>query len=1047
MRTVTGRVINPPAAAPDGSSRFSVALGSGPLPRTNLVTRYVPLLADGFDGTSGVTWRDDVGATSVRDGRLSATSERNLAVLPGLSLGDGKVAADFRADRQGGVLVRYRDSGDFILAFYCAKQKAFGFHEVANGTWSGWIGAISTAPIAGARVHMEVDLDGPHITAALSDDAGAKLATGFTCGSASLEGSVGLYHDDYTQLGPQQFSRFEVCRSEKAPAPGTVEVIVPSTLVDATPCLLRGDRVAVTGVTEGSEPTPSVLSIVRKGDIIMETPPQHAKALFPTHLPSREWQTFRAAGFAKPACGVIYRRADTVTNGLALGGVDTGCLDLETTGLLGYCTVFNTHVPRRGPINLPVLGLSTGGRTWVLCDPQVKQGEGGSQTPIEPGVSALKLEGVGTADEIHYWGHYPVADLEFVTDAPISVGLRAWSPFLPGDVVGSMIPGIVFEARLRNVSDARQTGTIAFSFPGPSPREAGTEEFDRREVAGPFRGVAVTGRLASYAVGVIGREKTRAGGELGGSGEAWARIAEVLPTPDRRQPGSSVAVDFALEAGKAKVIRFALTWCAPTWKGGGYNWAESGNTFTHMYAKHYSDPVETGRLLARQHGSLLRRVLAWQQVIYAERKLPVWLRDSLVNVLYMIAEDGYWAQAGPPLPDWVKPEDGLFGMNECPRGCPQIECIPCSFYGSLPLAYFFPELQLSTIRGYQGYQLPDGAPPWIFGGCTGQTPPIDFACPTRGYQFASNGISLAAIVDRFLLSRDTPDRAYLRELYPMVKRSVIHTVGLRTTPSYSLGERIISMPDGNEGTEWLEAPEPGWAGMTAHIAGLHLAELRIAERMAREVGDSPFERQCAAWLAAATEAREQRLWDPRGYYLNYFEPETGKRSDLVFGYQLDGEWITAHHGLPSTLPAGRAKTVLETIRRCNAAVTKYGAANYANPDGTVANPGGYGAYSYFPPELLMLAMAFMYEGQRDFGLELAHKAWHNLVCQQGYTWDMPNIMRGDVDTGERTFGNDYYQDMMLWSLPAALAGEEVSAPCQPGGLVDRVLKTAAGRAD
>jgi hypothetical protein len=491
--------------------------------------------------------------------------------------------------------------------------------------------------------------------------------------------------------------------------------------------------------------------------------------------------------------------------------------------------------------------------------------------------------------------------------------------------------------------------------------------------------VSVRGRLAWYAIAVVGRHKVRAGGDLGASGSAWARIAESLPAADPKQPGASVGVDFDLAPGQAKVVRFILTWCAPTWKGGGYNWAEAGNTFKHMYAKRYPDPVRTAELLAHDRASLLRRVLAWQQVIYTDRNLPVWLRDSLVNVLYMIAEDGYWAQAGPPLPDWVRPEDGLFGMNECPRGCPQIECIPCSFYGSLPLAYFFPELQLSTIRGYKGYQLPDGAPPWIFGGCTGQTPPIDFACPTRGYQFASNGISLAAIVDRFILCRGEAGRAYVQELYPTIKRSVLHTVGLRTTPSYSIGERIISMPDGNVGTEWFEAEAPGWAGMTAHIGGLHLAEIRIAERMARLAGDTEFERQCAEWIRAGVGAMEQRLWDDRGYYLNYLEPETGRKSEYVFGYQLDGEWIAAHHGLPRALPEQRIETVLATIKRCNVTVTKYGAVNYALPDGTVANPGGYGAYSYFPPEQLMLAMTYMYYGDREFGLELAHKAWHNLV--------------------------------------------------------------------
>jgi hypothetical protein len=91
----------------------------------------------------------------------------------------------------------------------------------------------------------------------------------------------------------------------------------------------------------------------------------------------------------------------------------------------------------------------------------------------------------------------------------------------------------------------------------------------------------------------------------------------------------------------------------------------------------------------------------------------------------------------------------------------------------------------------------------------------------------------------------------------------------------------------------------------------------------------------------------------------------------------------------------------------------------------------------------MLSMNYMYEGQQQFGLDLARKVWHNLVCVQGYTWDMPNIMRGDVDTGERTFGNDYYQDMMVWSLPAALAGQNVSGRVQSAGLVDRILKAAS----
>ena len=92
----------------------------------------------------------------------------------------------------------------------------------------------------------------------------------------------------------------------------------------------------------------------------------------------------------------------------------------------------------------------------------------------------MKLDGVGTAREIHYWGHYPVADMEFETDAPVSVGLRTWSPFLPGQVVDSMLPGIVFEVHVRNTSGQTQAGAVALSFPGPTSKEAGGATFERQ---------------------------------------------------------------------------------------------------------------------------------------------------------------------------------------------------------------------------------------------------------------------------------------------------------------------------------------------------------------------------------------------------------------------------------------------------------------------------------------------------------------------------------------------------------------------------------------
>jgi len=88
-------------------------------------------------------------------------------------------------------------------------------------------------------------------------------------------------------------------------------------------------------------------------------------------------------------------------------------------------------------------------------------------------------------------------------------------------------------------------------------------------------------------------------------------------------------------------------------------------------------------------------------------------------------------------------------------------------------------------------------------------------------------------------------------------------------------------------------------------------------------------------------------------------------------------------------------------------------------------------------------MTYLYGGQREFGLELLERCQGNLM-RWGYLWDAPNTFRGDMDTGQRAFGADYYQNMMLWCVPAALTSSDLSVPLQPGGLVARMI--AAGKA-
>ena len=85
----------------------------------------------------------------------------------------------------------------------------------------------------------------------------------------------------------------------------------------------------------------------------------------------------------------------------------------------------------------------------------------------------------------------------------------------------------------------------------------------------------------------------------------------------------------------------------------------------------------------------------------------------------------------------------------------------------------------------------------------------------------------------------------------------------------------------------------------------------MVERMARVVGDTEYVKQCQAWLEEGTKAMEEDMW-AGSYYLNFYEKETGKKSDDVMGYQLDGEWASVYHGLGGVVRPERAKLTLET---------------------------------------------------------------------------------------------------------------------------------------
>ena len=759
-------------------------------------------------------------------------------------------------------------------------------------------------------------------------------------------------------------------------------------------------------------------------------------SLFPTDLPGAEWTEFPAAGFTVPVTGVIYRHA-SAPQGMPLGGLGTGFITLGTDGNLDYySTVFNAFLERyhraaqqgradpmkrhRAEIpslRMPFLGLSVGGRTRVLS----------LRTP----------PGVAKAGEIHYWGHYPVVDLEYELDGPLGVGLRAWSPFLPGHSADSNLPGAVFQVFLRNLTQQAQQGTLAFSFHGPRREEIAFNahgirqpvtrqvEYRRRRMDGVLTGVVVETAWEdlpySYALGVIDRPDAAIGGEL--AGPDWNRLPTGLPEPAVSDGGAAVAIRFALPPGASDQVDFVLGWHAPKWRSMNQSASRTHHDYLHRYGVRFGGAQEVAEHLAAHCAGLLRRILGWQEALYGDARLPGWLKDALVNVFAVLPQESFWLKRADPDHWWG--DEGLFVVNESLLSCPQQACIANDSFGEWVVSIFFPDLARNKLGALKHLQRSNGQVPSTLGlGTEPDHPLYDQMLPVDGQVYVH-------MVDRCW--QVTADDSVVTEFYPSVKAQMQFL--------FLVDQDEDGLPDvfgsGQFYDDWT-----AMAGAAMHVASYWLATLRIAARLAERAGDGDFAAACRAWYGRAERSIEQKLWnEPVGSYLLYHQPETGRRSDTILADQLAGDCLARLHGLGPVFAKPRVERVLETIWHHN--LTPYGLRNAIRPDGTEdPDPLHFLSASLHPTWSCQIpAMLSMYEGEAARGEAVMQQIWRHLVFNLQMPWDMPGGIASD---GGHQWGLEYYQNPVLWILPAAMLGLTLRSFCAPRELVNRMVLAAGG---
>lgn len=709
-------------------------------------------------------------------------------------------------------------------------------------------------------------------------------------------------------------------------------------------------------------------------------------ALFDAEANPAQLQQFHVDGIDGIVYGTIYPGGALEDGGMPLGGVGTGYLCVDTDGRFGKTSIFNRY-PAPMVIGQPFLSIKTGGREFIVAMPK---------------------EGIGDVKAIHYCGHFPVADVRFEFDAPFSIELRSFSPFIPGASESSNTPTAFFDVFITNHSSEPMSVDTAFTTRGFPQGEA--ESF----AADEWAGVQVSHRPVeklpdwvrhSYAVAA-------AGGHVESSDQ-----------------GARVTVSQELKPNERGTCRFALAWNQPYLRDG------SGRVEKHLYSERLADAKAVIAYGTPRHEEWLRRILAWQKSIYTA-DFPGWLKEALVNAPYALTKNSLWL-ASTRADDWWGKE-GLFLVNESFSTCSVSETMPCRFFGHWPALFFFPELELSTLKAIRYFQLRGGEPPFCLG--------LGFGIRDPRYhcQHTCGAGEYPQMIYRYFLR--TGDDAFLKDFWASARDAVNFMMSLDKDGDGLVEDHAHTFPG-----ESFPANNPmdnwPWYGASSYTAGKGLATLVCGIRMAEKVGDEEQAQQWRALLKQGQENYEKKLWTG-DFYRTYNDTVTGKRNDSCLGGQLSGVWCTRVLGLDDPLPAEHVEKAIASIAKLNMPASPYGMVDAVFADGSLCIEGaGSGipdtcwSRDIFIQCNATSAMAFLYHGKRAEG-ESAAKTMLDTIFRGPHAMPWAQPCGLSSKTGGTCHGHDYYDHMVVWSYPLAFAGQDIAQACGQGGFIQGLLDAA-----
>ncbi len=471
----------------------------------------------------------------------------------------------------------------------------------------------------------------------------------------------------------------------------------------------------------------------------------------------------------------------------------------------------------------------------------------------------------------------------------------------------------------------------------------------RRQGQDVRSGNAMAGSMAIAAMEIPSRTRVHVQAAFdprGDGADVWTRFAAdgsldgtrvSEPAGAGQGTGAALAVSFTLKPGERLEAPFAVAWDLPYYEFGAG--AKRKKKYTAFHGDSGASAFRIASEALGRAAEWERAVDAWQRPVVAAPELPDWLKQALLNELYVLTETSVW-DAVTDLHTYLESADGLmYGTTDVDASCwhvlrlwPELEKRNMEF-----IARTVP-LEDSTHRAFRhAAAFPDEIPPdepgysWDTVKVPGMVPrdlgsPRERPWTVLNASDRQNGNVRKDINPKFALRAY---RDFLADggfdvgfLMKMFEASVLAL----DTLERRFGDKASHVPL-NEGVPDQTYDAWRMKGESAYVGLLWLAGLKATVRMGETLSFRGLGRVSSVDIAAATakykdwyaagRASLGKLWDGRA---GYFRIDA--HADDIMTDQLFGVWYARMLGLEAgddtdIVPPADVSRALRTIYERN----------------------------------------------------------------------------------------------------------------------------------